>query len=84
VNDAARDIDRLDVSESIEFLGHDMRRFSAAEIPRYGEMLLHLADRFGWDPSRFRGYRTRIRYPVFGWQVCLAFEPPSAPPSEGS
>jgi hypothetical protein len=84
VNDAARDIDRLDVSESVEFLGHDMRRFSAAEIPRYGEMLLHLADRFGWDPVRFRGYRTRIRYPVFGWQVCLAFEPPAQTTPAGS
>jgi hypothetical protein len=56
-----------------------MSRFSAIEFPRYGDALLHLADRFGWDPQRFRGYRTRIRYPVFGWQVCLSFEPPPAP-----
>ena len=81
VNDEARDIDRVDVNESIEFLGHDMRRFGASEIPRYSEMLMHLADRFGWDPARFRGYRTRIRYPVYGWQVCLAFEPPGLPGS---
>jgi hypothetical protein len=40
-------------------------------------MLLHLCERFGWDPARFRGYRTRIQYPVYGWQVCLAFTPPA-------
>lgn len=76
VNDPARDLDRIDVQESIEFLGHDMRRFHAAEHPNYGAMLMHLADRFGWDPARFRGYRTRIQYPVYGWQVCMSFEPP--------
>jgi hypothetical protein len=79
VNDPDRDLDRVDVQDSVQFIGHDMSRFSAIEFPRYGDALLHLADRFGWDPQRFRGYRTRIRYPVFGWQVCLSFEPPPAP-----
>lgn len=75
VNDPARDIDRADVQESVEFLGHDLARFEAAELTSYGPMLRHLAGRFGWDPARFRGYRTRIQYPVYGWQVCLSFDP---------
>jgi hypothetical protein len=79
VNDPERDIDRVDLLESVEFLGHDLTRFQAAELPNYGRMLMHLADRFGWDPARFRAYRTRIQYPVYGWQVCLSFEPPPAP-----
>jgi hypothetical protein len=78
VNDPDRDLDRVDVQDAVEFIGHDMSRFSAIEFPRYGDALLHLAERFGWDPGRFRGYRTRIRYPVFGWQVCLSFDPPVA------
>lgn len=77
VNDEARDIDRADTTDSIEFLGRDMSRFQMAELSSYGPMLAHLGDRFGWDPTKFRGYRTRIQYPVYGWQVCLAFEPPT-------
>jgi len=76
VNDPERDIDRVDVQESVEFLGHDLSRIQATELPNYGPMLMHLAERFGWDPSRFRAYRTRIQYPVYGWQICLSFEPP--------
>lgn len=73
VNDRARDIDRMDVLDSVEFLGHGPARFRAAELPRYPEILGHLAARFGWDLERFRGYRTRIQYPVYGWQISLAF-----------
>lgn len=76
INDPARDLDRLTVDETIEFLGRDIRRFDAAEIPNYQPMLLHLCDRYGCDPAGFRGYRCRMAYPVHGWQVCMAFEPP--------
>jgi len=79
VNDAERDIDRIDHMESVEFLGSNLRRFRAAELPNYGDMLLHLAARFGWDPADFRAYRVRIQYPVYGWQVCLSFDPPEIP-----
>ncbi|MFT5291743.1 MAG: hypothetical protein ACI82F_003828 [Planctomycetota bacterium] len=80
VNDPERDIDRVDLQESVEFLGHDLSRFHATELPNYGRMLMHLSERFGWDPSKFRAFRTRIQYPVYGWQVCMSFEPPAAPP----
>lgn len=79
VNDPERDADRIDVRETVEYLGRDLTRLEADEFPRYGAMLRHLADRFDWDPARFRGFRTRVRYPVYGWQVCLAFDPPPAP-----
>ena len=71
--------DRVQVHESIEFLGHDMSRFRADEIPTYGPLLAHLGERFGWKASEFRGYRTRIAYPVYGWQVSMSFEPPVDP-----
>lgn len=76
VNDRARDIDRVPVHETIEILGRDLREYQAEGLSTYGPLLAHLADRFGWDPTRFRGFRTRISYPVYGWQVCLAFERP--------
>jgi hypothetical protein len=79
VNDASRDVDRVDLAETIEFVGRDLGRVEAVELPRYGEMLAHLAEQFDWDPTRFRTWRIRIRYPVYGWQVSLSFEPGAAP-----
>ena len=80
VNDRARDIDRVDLSESVEYLGHDMRRVDAGEIPGYAAMLAHLGERYAWGPpERFRGYRSRIRYPVYGWQVSMSFAPTPPP-----
>lgn len=79
VNDAAREIDRVPLKESIEVLGQNLGDYQAPGIPTYGAMLLHLCDRFGWKPDEFRGYRTQIAYPVYGWQVCLAFEPELEP-----
>ncbi|UCD76042.1 MAG: hypothetical protein JSV91_03790 [Phycisphaerales bacterium] len=79
VNDPKRDIDRMTVHESIEFLGRDLSRFHATEVPNYVQMLLHVCDRLRWHAEKFRGYRCRIQYPVHGWQVCMAFDPPPAP-----
>jgi len=80
VNDRARDIDRVDLSESVEYLGHDMRKVDAGEIPGYAAMLTHLGERYAWGaPERFRVYRCRIRYPVYGWQVSMSFAPPPPP-----
>ena len=78
VNDRSRDIDRVDLDESVEFLGADLSRAHAPEIANYPAMLAHLGERYGWEAADFRGYRTRIRYPVYGWQVSMSFAP--APP----
>jgi len=79
VNDAARDLDRVEIVAPIEMLGTDFARYSAAELASYGPMLQHLGQRFGWDSRRFRGYRLRLQYPVHGWQVSMAFRQPQAP-----
>lgn len=79
VNDRDRDLDRMDIAEHVEYLGRDASGLQISELPRYGEVLAHLAERFGWDLRGFRAYRTRIQYPVHGWQVCLAFLPPPRP-----
>ncbi|MFH1748750.1 MAG: hypothetical protein ABIG44_17075 [Planctomycetota bacterium] len=78
-NDPTRDIDRLETAESIEFLDHDVARFRAAEIPEYVDMLRLVCGKLGWDGKKFRGYRCRIRYPFYGSQVCMDFNPPLAP-----
>lgn len=79
VNDPSRDIDRMPLDESIEILPSPFTKLRARGIPNYGRMLEHLTRRFGWDPSEFRGFRTTIAYPVFGWQVCLVFDRPQPP-----
>lgn len=70
-NDPSRDVDRLDLMESIEELG--VGRFRSADVPRYAELVRHALEGMGWDGGRFRGYRCRVDYPVYGSQVMMAF-----------
>ena len=79
INDRARDIDRLDVSESIEELGWNAATFRASEIPHYSEIIAHVCDQMDWDSRKFRGYRCRSQYPVYGSQLSMVFEPPRKP-----
>ncbi len=78
MNDPSRDVDRLELNESVESLGQGIGRLRATEIPRYSEMLRHVFTQLGWEADQFRGYRCRIQYPVYGSQVCMGFEPPPA------
>ncbi len=78
VNDPARDIDRLDLLETIEPLGLGLSRFRSADVPRYADLLRTVCNRMNWDGARFRGHRCRIEYPVYGSQVVMAFEAPVA------
>jgi hypothetical protein len=79
INDPARDIDRLDVSESIEYLGWNAATFRATEIPRYAQIIDHVCSKMGWDGRKFRGYRCRAQYPVYASQLSMVFEPPTKP-----
>ena len=77
-NDMTRDLDVLDVAERVDPMGWGIERFRAEEIPRYLELLQYVCDNLHWDPQRFRGYRVRIEYPIFGSQVQVAFDVPVA------
>ncbi len=76
VNDRSRDIDRLDLAESIQPLGWGTAKFRIAGVPEYVELLRYTCDKLGWDGDKLRGYRCRIRYPFYGSQVLMAFELP--------
>ncbi len=78
VNDSARDIDRLDMAESIQPLGRGTGRIRIAEVPRYADLVRLVFGKMGWDDERFRGYRVRVEYPIYGSQIVLAFEATSA------
>ena len=65
-DDPIRQADRLEMLESVVFLGRGVSAFRVAEIPRYTELIQHVCARIGWDSQRLRGYRCKIRYPVYG------------------
>lgn len=50
----------------------------SADVPRYDEIVRHVFEELDWDPARFRGYRCRIDYPIYGSQVTMVFDPPEA------
>ncbi len=79
VNDPTRDIDRLDVNETVQSLGRGAAMFRAAEVRDYLEILRYVFGKLGLDERQFRGYRCKVQYPIYGAQLCLAFTPPERP-----
>lgn len=78
-NDPARDIDLMDLSESLRLLGTDTSSFRAEKIPNYASVVRHVFDRMGWDGNRFRAYRCSVEYPIYGTQITAVFDPPPPP-----
>ncbi len=76
-NDRARDIDVLDVLESVEALGEGVGASRSLDVPRYPDLLRHVCNRLSWSESDFRGFRCRIEYPLYGSQVTMLFDPPT-------
>lgn len=75
-NDPSRDIDILDLSESVEPMGQGLARFRSGDVPRYAELLRMACEKLSWDPASFVGYRARIEYPVYGSQATMLFDAP--------
>lgn len=73
INDPTRDIDQLDLLESIENLGMGLGRFGSSHVPRYRSMLGEVCDTLGFDPEQLRGYRVSSDYPIYGSQTAILF-----------
>lgn len=75
-------LNTLDLSAPVEQLGSGLARAAARGIPGHDRLVAHAFAQAGWDPARFRGYRTRIRYPVplvaMSWWVPLGEDPEAA------
>ncbi|MCC6426125.1 MAG: hypothetical protein IT435_04820 [Phycisphaerales bacterium] len=74
VNDPAREIDRLDMLEAIDPLGIGLTAVRSSDVPHYAELVRRVFDATTQDVRRFRGYRCRVEFPLYGTQVCMAFE----------
>ncbi len=75
--DPSREMDRIDVLESVQAMGTDMSRFRTKDFARYVDMVRFVCKKLGWNTDRFHGYRCRLEYPVYGTQVSMVFEPPA-------
>ena len=69
----ARQGDRLDLIESVQSLGIGPEAFRIPEFARYPELIRSLCATLGWDAGKLRGYRCKVRYPIYGSQINLAF-----------
>lgn len=73
INDPARDMDQLDLLESIESLGTGLSRFGSSHVPRYRKMLEEVCTALNFDAGLLRGYRCIADYPIYGSQTAMVF-----------
>ena len=78
-NDPTVETNRLDLAERVESMGTGTSRFRTGDVPRYVELVRHVLGELGWDGERFRGYRCRVEYPVYGSQTTMRFRAPVRP-----
>lgn len=72
--DSRRDLDRLDLLESVQSLGMGLGAVRSTTVPRYAELIRHVFERMGYPPPSFRGYRCAIEYPLYGSQTAMIFD----------
>lgn len=82
MNDPQRDMDRLDLRETLEFLGEGTAGIRILEIPQYSEIIAEVLQRIGRAAECFRGYRCRSQYPLYGTQFAVGFQAPLPPGEE--
>ncbi len=73
INDPSRDVDQLDLLETIEHMGTGLNRFGSSHVPRYRSMLSDVCATLGFDPELLRGYRVSSDYPIYGSQTAMMF-----------
>ncbi len=73
INDPSRDVDQLDLLESIENLGNGLSRFGSSFVPKYRQMLEEVCSTLQFDGSTLRGYRCISDYPIYGSQYAMVF-----------
>ncbi|MFN7021056.1 MAG: hypothetical protein ACK4WH_06980 [Phycisphaerales bacterium] len=74
--DPRRDLDRLDMLESIVPLGRGLTGVRSGVAPRYQELMHRVMREVGCDPARFTTYRCAISYPLYGSQTAMVFPTP--------
>jgi hypothetical protein len=73
VFDQRRELDRLDLLESIVPLGRGLAGVRSGGVPRYQELIQRVMEGLGYESGRFRAYRCAIDYPLYGSQTSMIF-----------
>ena len=68
-----REIDRLDLRESILPLGHGLARFRSADALTHQDTIQFACEQRGRNANELRGYRCRIEYPMYSSEIELSF-----------
>lgn len=71
-----RDMDRLDVLESVQTLGQGLGRFRSTDTPAHQETIRLVCKQRGWNSDELRGYRCRVDYPMYSSEFSFAFDIP--------
>lgn len=79
VNDPVRDIDQMDLMESLEPLGVGLRRFGSSDVPRYRGLLEQVCSQLSFDTDALRGYRVASEYPIYGSQFAMTLRTTDPP-----
>jgi len=78
-NDPTRDIDQIELCESVRCLGYAPDRFTVSGIPSYSPMIRHVFESIDESPDRYRVFRFTMAYPIYGFQYVIAFDAPAKP-----
>jgi len=76
-------LNTLDLATPVGSLGLGMNGIAIRGIRRYPELVHQVFERAGWDPTRFRGYRARVTYPVPMILMTWWFSLPERPSTDG-
>ncbi len=66
--------DRLGSLETLEYLGRGLDNAHLPECRDYLSMLTRVFEKLRLDPTRFRGYRVRMRYPMYNLHIVKTFD----------
>lgn len=66
----------MPLHEEVRLLGRGLASMASLDVPRYGEMLALVAERTGWNPEEFVGYRLALPFPPIPTLLGLCVELP--------
>ena len=66
--------DRLGQLETLEYLGRGLNGAAMADCRNYVNMLTWVFEKLDLDPTRFRGYRVRMQYPMYNLHIVQTFD----------
>lgn len=76
---APSESDRLETTETVQYLGKDLTVVYTPEIPRYAELIEYTCAKIGCDVRKLDIYRVKIEYPVIPTSIGMEHDLPEQP-----